>query len=492
MPLSESKTQDGFPDRPEPISLAVLTRVVMAQGDRRLKATCERVAMLTQSLCRRITAARYDLWFRDRTTFTLDTNRLTVGVGNRHYQEWLAKKFGDDLRAALVEVFGQDWPVDFVIEPELFQAQRQAAAMVSAVTEPAPATSVPTATEGFRRGSRRVRRLGEFVVGACNRVAHAAALSVIEDPGMAPIPMVLHGPVGSGKSHLLDGIHAGLREKYADVRILHLTAEDFTNRFLAAMHQNKQPSFRRQFRDCDVLLLDDIQFLAKKPATQIEFQHTLETLRREGRTVVVTCDCHPRLAEIFQPELTDRLVGGAVHGLAWPDPLTRRELLAIKGDLPVDVIDLLAQRLRGNVRELEGAIHSIRHLAKVTQRPIDHSLAQEALAEVLRASIRTVSLDDIDRAVVQALDLPTGSLQSRQRNWQISGPRMIAMYLARKHTSATYSEVGQHFGRRNHSTVVAAEKKVRSWLVDHDAILLGSKTALVRDVLERIEAELAR
>src|SRR5262249_13190377 len=145
---------------------------------------------------------------------------------------------------------------------------------------------------------------------------------------------------GSGKSHLLEGIQAGLHETVKDARILHLTAEEFTNRFLAAMHQNRQPSFRKQFRECDVLLVDDLQFLAKKPATQVEFLHTLETLQREGGTVVVTCDCHPRLADIFQPELTDRLVGGAVHGLAWPDPTTRRAMLAHKtaGQLPDDVL----------------------------------------------------------------------------------------------------------------------------------------------------------
>jgi chromosomal replication initiator protein len=459
-----------------------------------LKTSCEVSAAVRQALLQRIEAARFDLWFRDKTTFTLEADRLVVGVSNLHYQDWLQKKFGADVRAAAEEALGEALNVVFVIDPELFQnAQRRTAPTPTpASASPAPAEKAET----MRRGVRRMRRLEEFVVGSCNRVAHAAALGVIEEPGLVPIPMVLHGPVGSGKSHLLEGIHAGLRDRFGDARILHLTAEDFTNRFLAAMHQNKQPTFRRQFRDCDVLLIDDLQFLAKKPATQIEFLHTLETLQREGRTVVVTCDCHPRLADVFQPELTDRLVGGAVHGLAWPDPTTRRSLLLAKtlgrANLTADVLNLLTDRLRGNVRELEGAIHSLVHLAKVTQRAITVELAQEALAEVLRSSVRTVTLADIDRAILTVLDLPAGTLQSRQRTWQTSGPRMLAMYLARKHTSATYSEVGQHFGKRSHSTAVAAEKRVQLWLADQENILLGTKKTPVKDLLERVEIELAR
>ncbi len=463
-----------------------------------MKTTCEVLAALEQTLLQRITVARYDLWFRDKTKFTLEADRLVVGVSNLHYQDWLTKKFADDVRAAAAEVLGEPIAVAFVIDPELFQAQRQAAPTAASTAASASAASLPAtpAPETMRRGLRRWRRLGDFVVGSCNRVAHAAALGVVEEPGLVPIPMVLHGPVGAGKSHLLEGIRAGLSDKYPEARILYLTAEDFTNRFLASMHQNKQPSFRRQFRECDVLLVDDLQFLARKTATQIEFLHTLETLQREGRTVVVTCDCHPRLAEIFQPELTDRLVGGAVHGLAWPDPATRRSLLVAKTlgktVLPDEVLSLLTDRLRGNVRELEGAVHSLLHLAKVTDKPITLELAQEALADVLRASIRTVALPDIDRAILTVLDLPHGTLQSRKRSWQISGPRMLAMYLARKHTSATYSEVGQHFGQRNHSTAVAAEKRVRLWLADQESILIGTKKSPVKDVIERIESELAR
>jgi chromosomal replication initiator protein len=300
--------------------------------------------------------------------------------------------------------------------------------------------------------------------------------------------------VGLGKSHLLEGIHVELREQRPDARILHLTAEDFTNRFLGSIHAGKQTSFRRQFRDCDALLVDDLHFLARKTATQEEFLHTLEALQRDGRPVVVTCDCHPRLAEIFLPELTDRLAGGAVWGLSSPDLETRRRILESKMGDAIDpaTLDFLAEKLRGNVRELEGALHSVRHLARVTDRPITPELAQEALAEVLRASVRTVQLADIEKAVSNVFGLGAGILQSRQRRAQIAYPRMLAMYLARKHTGATYSEVGHFFGKRNHSTVVAAEKKVRIWLTTKETLPIGTAKMAVKDLVDRFESELAR
>jgi chromosomal replication initiator protein len=457
----------------------------------------EVASTLGQSLCQRIGLPRYELWFQNKTKFTCQPDRLVVGVPNYFYQEWLQKKFTSDLRAVAQEVLGESLDVGFLIDPELFQNQRQQqqhapeAKMTQAVERRPVEAPTPAPTR-----MRRWKRLEDFVVGPCNRVAYASAMSILEDPGSCPTPLVLHGPVGVGKSHLLEGVYLALREQYDGARLLFLTAEEFTNRFLAAMHQQKQAGFRRQFRECDALLIDDLHFLARKTATQEEFLHTLEALQRDGRPVIVTCDCHPKLADIFLPELTDRLAGGAVWSMAVPDPATRRRLIGAKlgeGELlSSEIVELLAERLRGNVRELEGALHSIRHLARVTDRPMSRDLAQEALADVLRSSVRSVLLADIERVVSEVLQLPGGTLQSRQRRTQASHPRMLAMYLARKHTSATYSEVGHHFGRRNHSTVVAAEKKVRLWVAAKESVVIGNVTTPVRDLIERIEAELSR
>jgi chromosomal replication initiator protein len=303
--------------------------------------------------------------------------------------------------------------------------------------------------------------------------------------------------VGTGKTHLLEGTYIGLRKSRPAWRVCFTTAEDFTNRFVQAMRLGKLVSFRRQFRDCDALLIDDLHFLAKKRATQEEFLHTFDVLIADSRPMVLTCDCHPRLADEFTPELTDRLLGGAVWGLQPPDADTRLAILRAKaqggeGVIPEAVLRFLAAQLRGNVRELEGALHSLRHFSRVTGRVIDHGLAREALGDLLRHAVRVVQIADIDAAVCRVLRLEAGTLQSKARAWAVSHPRMVAMYLARKHTPAAYSEIGRHFGGRNHSTAVAAEKKVRQWLADNSELALGERRLRVREVIELVERELLR
>jgi len=493
---------------------------------------CDRevVAALEQAIVRRIGTPRYKLWFEGHTLFRWQQEQLTVGVPNRHFEEWLNKTFGPAVTAAALEVFARPMQVRFVIDPELFQAARREQAeakqtplptlLPEETTKPvksakasarsSPLTVAEQAT-GFgtqpmegpapsrnRERTRRWRRLSDFVVGPCNRVAHAAALSVIEEPGQGANPLVLHGPVGTGKTHLLEAIYAGLRRSHPDWRVTFITSEDFTNRFVQAMRLGKLGVFRKQFRECDALLLDDLHFLASKRATQEEFLHTFDTLQADGRQMVLTCDCHPRLADDFSPELTDRLLGGAVWSLLPPDADTRLALLRAKAqsgkERPIgdDVLCFLAAQLRGNVRELEGALHSICHFSRVTGRAIDVLLVREALADLLRHAVRVVQVADVDKAVCQVLRMESGALQSRGRAWAVSQPRMVAMFLARKHTSASYSSIGGHFGQRNHSTAVAAEKKVRQWIQEDAELALGERPIRVRELIERVERALLR
>jgi len=484
----------------------------------------EVVQALEQEIARRIGEPRYRLWFAGRTCFHWDDNQLTVGVPNRHFGEWVEKNFGAAAATAAREVFGQVMQVRFVIDPRLFQAARreqdearripesvapeaqepskQTSASprhrtVGAATRTAPRESQPSPAVPARR-ARRWRRLSDFVVGPCNRVAYAAAQSVIEAPGEGANPIVLHGPVGTGKTHLLEGIYAGLRRAHPDWRVLYLTSEDFTNRFVQAMRLSKLSGFRKQFRECDALLVDDLHFLASKKATQTEFLHTFDALQGDGRQMVLTCDCHPRLADDFTPELTDRLLGGVVWGLTPPDAATRLEILRNKAlvkdekPLPDEVLRFLAGQLRGNVRELEGALHSVRHYSRVTGRSVDVPLVREALADLLRHAVRVVQLADIDHAVCAVLRLDNGTLQSKGRAWAVSHPRMVAMFLARRHTAASFSDIGKHFGGRNHSTAVAAEKKVRQWLDADAELALGQRRIRVRELLDYIERELLR
>ncbi len=496
---------------------------------------CERevVAALEQCIARRIGGPRYQLWFAGHTRFRWEEELLQVGVPNRHFEEWLSRTFAAAVAGAAEEVFGRPMQVRFQIDPELFQEARREQAEAaqeirnpkSEIRNPAevstpkyetrPGQPEPVANAREQREppapepatarttrtperTRRWRRLGEFVVGPCNRVAYAAAMSVVEEPGQGVNPLVLHGPVGTGKTHLLEGIYGGLRRHRPDWRVTFITSEDFTNRFVQAMRLSKLAAFRRQFRECDALLVDDLHFLASKRATQEEFLHTFDALVADGRQLVLTCDCHPRLADDFTPELTDRLLGGAIWSLQPPDADTRLAILQAKAlstrdrPLPDEVLRYLAAQLRGNVRELEGALHSLRHYSRVTNRPIDVLLAREALADLLRHAVRVVPVEDVDRVVCQVLRLEPGALQSKNRAWAISHPRMVAMFLARKHTAASYSAIGSHFGQRNHSTAVAAEKKVRQWLQEDAELALGERPIRVRELVERIERDLLR
>jgi chromosomal replication initiator protein len=345
------------------------------------------------------------------------------------------------------------------------------------------------------------------VVGSCNRVAVAAAQSTVEEPGHGPNPLVLHGPVGTGKTHLLEGIYGGIRRRFPELRVIYVTSEDFTNRFISSVRFGKQASFRKNFRTCDVLLIDDVHFLARKRATQEEFLHTLDALLDDGRQVALSCDCHPKLNDDFAPELLDRLLGGAVWGLMPPDAETRLAFLRARVTrprkhadeaqsapprqlMPDEVLVFLANQLRGNMRELEGALHSVYHFSKVTSRPIDMPLAREALGDLLRHAVRVVRVTDVDSAVCRTLQLPAGALQSKERSWAVSHPRMLAIYLCRKHTAASFGEISKHFGGKSHSTTVAAEKKVRDWLSAGGSFATGGREWPVRELIERVERDL--
>jgi chromosomal replication initiator protein len=476
---------------------------------------CEGTA-LGEAIARRIGENRYNLWFDQRTKLTRKDDQVVVGVPNHFYQEYLQSKFAPAVRAAAEEVLGQTTAVQFVIDAELFQAARRAETQDKAAPTPPARTPAPAGHRqravhrddseeqplavARRRSAggreRRWRHLGDFVVGPCNRIAHSSALGVVEEPGQTINPLVLHGPVGTGKTHLLEGIYAGLRRSRPEWRISFVTAEDFTNRFVQAMRLGKLGAFRKQFRECDALLIDDLHFLTSKRATQEEFLHTFDALCDDGRQIVATCDCHPRLGEQFLAELADRLLGGGIFPVLPPDAKTRLDLLRLKSlrserpAFPEDVLRLLAEKLCGNVRELEGAIHSVQHYARVAGRPVDVELAREALADLLRHAVRIIHLPDIDRAVCGTLGLGHGALQAKKRSWGVAHPRMLAMYLARKHTTATYIEIGRHFGNRNHSTVVAAEKKVRQWLEKQESLALEGRKVPVREMLERAEREL--
>ncbi len=477
--------------------------------------TDQLIVQIISALSHRIGTSRYQLWFPDNCLWFHHGSEIVFVARNSQFGEWVKERFGPDIREAVREVCGER-PVRFVVDPALFDESTHAlsdskpsqhhdtAKQLNLFGEPSAPLPIKEIKkqqkrerESTARQSRKWKSFADFIVGSSNRVAYAAAVAVAEEPGLGPNPLVLHGPVGTGKSHLLEAVYTSLRKQTLSARPVFITAEEFTHRFVQGTRFNKMSSFRRFFRECSALLFDDLHFLARKRGSVEEFLYTLDALVTDGRQVVVTTDCHPRLAEEFPPELVDRLLGGAAWGLLPPDDETRLEILRRKatGAAPAiseEILKFLARNLNGNVRELEGAVNGLRHFAKVSGQTVTIGTAREALGDLLRHTIRSITLHDIDAAVCTVLRLPSGHLQSPSRSWQVSHPRMIAVFLSRKHTTATYGEIAKHFGVRQHSTAIVAEKKVRAWLEGKELVPLGGRNWTARDLVDRIERELLK
>jgi chromosomal replication initiator protein len=279
------------------------------------------------------------------------------------------------------------------------------------------------------------------------------------------------------------------------MKVIQITAEAFTNGFLDAMRHGTLTAFRARYRGAGALIVDDIHFLAAKRATQDEFLHTFNALVADGSPIILATDQHPRQIPKLTDELATRFLGGMVVKLEAPDPATRRAILKAKAAargviVPEAVLAYVADHLRASVRELEGALHSLIAHASMTGKKLDLALAKTALRDTIRHTAKAVALKDVEKAVCQLFQIEPDALKADNRARAVAYPRMLAMYLARKHTGAAYSEIGRFFGGRNHSTVISAEKKVVGWLKDEarNALLAGFET--MGDILNSLERSL--
>ena len=481
---------------------------------------------LRAEVAERLGDARYGLWFGEgvRLGLGLDGDAIEVGVPNAFFREWIQGHFADTLIAAGEAVAGHPLRLTFRVDDEAEPRDRprrradparrpQDQGQAPVLPRPRPPRPAPAAGPaaaplrtgpGCRRRGRRTanparppRRLDDFVTGPCNRLAHAAAVEMTQSLGASFNPLVVHAGVGLGKTHLLEGVGHALRARRPGLRLVHVTAEAFTNGFLDAMRAGALGSFRSRFRGAEALVVDDVHFLAAKRATQDEFLHTFNALVADGVPIVVAADQHPRLIGKLTDELSTRFLGGMVVKMDAPDPATRRAILKAKAlargvDVPDAVLSYIAEHLRASVRELEGALAQ----PDRPRRP-DRQAARPEPGQV-----RAPRHDPPHRAVGRACATSSGpsasssrstpeALKSESRARASTYPRMLAMFLARKHTGAAYSEIGRYFGGRNHSTVISAEKKVVGWLKDEQQRppLAGFET--VADILSSLERSLA-
>lgn len=343
-----------------------------------------------------------------------------------------------------------------------------------------------------RRG-RRFERFDSFVVGRGNRIAFSAAQSVAERPGLVT-PLFFYGPTGSGKTHLLESIYGATR-KLPGMRVLYLSSEQFTTNFLEALRGGGLPSFRRKVREIDLLVVDDLQFLLGKKATLGELIHTIDALVRAGRQIVMAADRSPGRLNDLGAELSTRLRGGLVCALEEADESTRegmaRRFSTESGILiPLEVIQLLARELPGDGRQIHGACWRLKATSLAWNSPVSLELAREALSDLLQQHQRVVLLSDIERVVCEECGVTPKMLREESRTRAGSHPRMLAMWLARKHTRAASAEISQFFGRRSHSTVISAEQKVERWKTDESVVRVGNGSFKVSEILKRIEKRL--
>jgi len=351
-------------------------------------------------------------------------------------------------------------------EPGKDQEETEAVSSWSAEEPKPPATPRPAVRNPWEPRLNHHYTFDQFVVGPSNRLAHAAALAISENPGRAYNPLFIHGNVGLGKTHLLQAICHTVLRRQPEACVLYLNCEGFTNRFIKSVQVGDLDSFRDHHRNVDVLVIDDIQFLANKQKTQDEFFHTFNSLYNIQKQIVISSDRPPPEIPTVEERLVSRFKWGLVTDIESPSFETRVAIVKRKAkmkseELSDEVANFIAERVATNIRELEGAVTKVIGVAAITDRPITPELASEALRGVTTAPTNHITLDKIMSLITSEFSISTRDLTGKSRTQAISLPRQIAMHLARKYTDHCFEEIGRSFGNRDHTTVIYAVTKIR-------------------------------
>lgn len=471
---------------------------------------------IRQLLAKLIGERQYDHWFRHKTRLAVEGGELVVFAANPFLQKWLQKHHRAALSQAAQTVLGPSASLRFDVDAALAPVQSggQSGARISGTPfaeAPSPSPGVAQAdsvsiqkdlcnppaavSAALPPQGRRFADLEDFVVGACNKLALTAVQQVCERPDGASGPLFIYGPVGSGKTHLLEGAYREIRRRNPALNVVFLTSEQFTNHFTQNFRSHTLPMFRQRFRTVDVLLVDDIDFLDAKRVVQEEFLHTFQQLESHGKQVVVCGERHPRLLAKISDELKTRFLSGMVCRLE-PADLETRERIAVgkarrlNADISPEALKFVARRFGGSVRELEGALCCLQVYHRMTGKRVGAGAAREVLGDLERDCLRVVRMADIERVVCDIFGVEAADLKSSRRTRSVSEPRMLAMYLARRHTRAAYSEIGEYFGGRNHATVIAADHKIAAGLTQNVEIKVASQTWRMADIVETLEQQL--
>jgi chromosomal replication initiator protein len=442
-----------------------------------------------------LSPANYETWLRDTQLVDVDEQRFRIAVPNGFAKDWLESRYRSLISQTLARIVGYSVQVEFVIGGAHDVAAEAAPEgdtepMAAGPARPSPQVRVEPTRVGGEGGTTYLNpryTFSNFIVGSANRLAHAASLSVAERPGHAYNPLFLYGGVGLGKTHLMHAIGNQVIAKFPRKRVVYATSEKFTNEFITSIQQGKIDEFRARYRRIDLLLIDDIQFIADKERTQEEFFHTFNTIHEDGKQIVLSSDRPPKAILTLEERLRSRFEWGLIADLTAPDLETRIAILRAKaeeGAVPItsDVIEFIARKVVSNIRELEGALNRMVAYASMGAMPIGIELAQAVLSNVLyNPKKRQVTPERIAKVVADYYSVPIDVLQGQKRDKAIVVPRQIAMFLMRAETDVSLLRIGAELGGRDHSTVLHACDKITREVAINDE--LRREIAAVRELI---------
>ncbi|HEY4228138.1 MAG TPA: chromosomal replication initiator protein DnaA [Candidatus Limnocylindrales bacterium] len=441
-----------------------------------------------------LSPANYETWLRDTRLVDVDDQRFRIAVPNGFAKDWLETRYRSLISQTLARVVGYSVQVEFVVAADgegNGAVNGEAAAGAEAQTRSVRVEPTRVgAPEGAAAGATYLNpryTFSNFIVGSANRLAHAASLSVAERPGHAYNPLFLYGGVGLGKTHLMHAIGNAVVGKFPRKRVVYATSEKFTNEFITSIQQGKIDDFRARYRRIDLLLIDDIQFIADKERTQEEFFHTFNAIHEDGKQIVLSSDRPPKAILTLEERLRSRFEWGLIADLTAPDLETRIAILRAKAEeqgVPItsDVIEFIARKVVSNIRELEGALNRIVAYASMGAMPISIELAQAVLSNVLyNPKKRQVTPERIAQAVSDYYGVPMDALQGQKREKSIVVPRQIAMFLMREETDVSLLRIGAELGGRDHSTVLHACDKINREIQVNDE--MRREVAAVRELI---------
>ncbi len=445
-------------------------------------------------LAERLGQATCDSFLRPAQIAALEGDALTLNLPNEFARNWLLENYPGVIDACLSEILHQPLRVSFRVAAPPPRETTPAEPPASLPPDVPLAYSAAAETTAPRRPGMLNPKytFGNFVVADCNRFAHAAALQVARAPGHNYNPLFIHSKVGLGKTHLMQAIGHMVIAEQPRARVIYLSAEDFVNDFLAALRDGAMPRFRETFRSADVILVDDIQFMASaaRDASEEEFFHTFNALYQTNKQVVIASDCPPRQLQIMNDRLRSRLEMGIVADLRCPDVDTRVAILAKKAqsegvDLSLEVLEFVAQKIVSNIRVLEGALLKICAHLSLDPAPLTIQRVEEIIADYSTASAeRRITVQEIAQFVAEQMKCDLEDVISAKRSQEIVYPRQVAIYLCRELTDVSLAKIGEYFGGRDHSTVLHGYNKISEMLTTDEQTLWlinDLKTALQGD-----------